>query len=29
MHCMAEARRDSYEERIPGIGSVGGFGFSR
>ena len=22
MHCMSEVRRESYEDRIPGIGSV-------
>jgi hypothetical protein len=23
MHCMSEVRRDSYEDRIPGIGALG------
>ncbi|KAA8913796.1 hypothetical protein FN846DRAFT_902647 [Sphaerosporella brunnea] len=27
MHCMAEARREAYEDRIPGIGSVAALGY--
>jgi hypothetical protein len=27
MHCMAEARKESYEDRIPGFGSVATLGY--